>query len=292
MIRRQAYAKVNLFLEITGQRRDGYRRLSTLFQTISLADELAFRVTPGPILLTCSDPALPDDERNLAFRAAVLFKEELREKRGVAIHLIKRIPAGGGLGGGSSDAARVLKTLPTLWKRGVPLRTLASLARRLGADVPFFLQGGTCRATGIGDRLTPLKGLRPFWGVLTHPGFGVSTKKAYGWVRIPLKAERKGSRSLERLLASGRPPSEWVPFLYNRFEEAVFPRYPALQELKQEMIEAGALGALMSGSGSCVFGVAETESQARRVLLKLKRKYTRAWIVHSVSGAGPGFADR
>src|SRR5436190_8446884 len=184
MIRLPAPAKINLFLEITGKRADGYHTLETVFQTVSLADELTFSLQTE-LTLTCSDPRLPTDESNLVMRAARGLREALKEKRGARISLKKIIPTGAGLGGGSSDAATTLLALQKLWRRSLSTSRLARLAASLGADVPFFLKKGLCVATGIGDRLKPLRRLPRTSLVLVYPGFGVSTKAAYARVALP-----------------------------------------------------------------------------------------------------------
>lgn len=284
MIRIRAYAKVNLFLEILGKRADGYHTLSTLFQSISLADELSLSRS-DKIELTCSDPSLPTDDGNLVVRAAKRLQALLRERQGARITLKKNIPLGAGLGGGSSDAAAILSALPRFWRRKLPKNVLVQCARQLGADVPFFLKGGTCAAGGIGDRLTPLPPLPKIWLVLVYPGFGVSTKEAYATVRLPpLKKGNGGGRR-------GDPPNlpftkggdnQWVKYLFNRFEEFVFPNHPALAELKKDLKRAGALGSLMSGSGSTVFGIVESPVQGREILTKMKKRYPQSWLVHTV----------
>src|SRR5437879_6529839 len=190
MIRRIAHAKVNLYLEITGRRPDGYHTLSTLFQTISLGDELTF-APAHKLSLTCSEPTLSVDERNLVMRAARSLRELLQEERGARIHLEKNIPMGAGLGGGSSDAAGALKGLLQLWRRRIGGPALQRLALQLGADVPFFLEGGLCSATGIGEKLKSQKPLQKTWMVLVYPGFRVSTKEAYAKVKLPFVHIRK-----------------------------------------------------------------------------------------------------
>ncbi len=279
VLRVKAYAKVNLFLEITGKRANGYHTLSTVFQTISLADELTLR--PADTLrLSCSDASLPTDERNLAYRAADQFRKLIGERRGVHIHLEKKVPMGAGLGGGSSDAGTLLKALGTWWKKHPSPSLLHRCARRLGADVPFFLQGGTCAAGGIGDRLQGLPALKKTWLVLVYPGFGVNTREAYARVKVPVREERP-IQSLTRWL-SGPQLELWSDRLFNRFEEFVFPGRPTLVQLKQALREGGAQAALMSGSGSSVFGVVENESIGRRVLDSIRKKYPQSWLVHTL----------
>lgn len=268
MLRLAARAKINLFLEITGKRADGYHLLSIVFQTISLADELTFSPA-GDLSLTCSDPTLPTDERNLVMRAALRMREHLKEPRGARIHLEKRVPMGAGLGGGSSDAAAVLKALPKLWHRKIGTSELQRLAVGLGADVPFFLKGGLCRATGIGERLTPLKPLVKTWLVLVYPGFGVSTKEAYAKVKLPYL---KRSARLDQVRQT----------LFNRFEELVFPDHPELPRLKRQLLDAGATAALMSGSGSSVFGLVPSKEVGQSVLTTIRKQYPRSWLVHTL----------
>ena len=269
MIRLAARAKVNLYLEITGRRPDGYHTLSTVFQTISLGDELTFEPAAG-LTLTCSDPALPVDERNLVIRAALRLRETLNEQRGAHIHLEKRVPMGAGLGGGSADAAATLKGLLRLWGRRLSVPAVGKLAVQLGADVPFFLKGGVCAATGIGEKLKPLKPLAKTWMVLVWPGFGVSTKDAYAKVRLPFAAR-----------APRRATDPWKS-LYNRFESLVFPDHPELPRLKQQLLDSGATGALMSGSGSSVFGIATSEARGAQILSILQKTYNHCWLVHTV----------
>jgi 4-diphosphocytidyl-2-C-methyl-D-erythritol kinase len=265
----KAYAKVNLFLEITGKRPDGYHNLSTLFQMISLCDELT--LSPARTLeLSCSDASLPTDDRNLALRAAQLLQSALLESRGARIHLKKNIPMGAGLGGGSSDAACVLTALPKLWKRRVPASLLHRLARGLGADVPYFLQGGTCAASGIGDRLHPMSPLSKTWMVLVYPGFAISTKQAYSNVHLPWRDPRR--------MHQKNP----LQYLFNRFEELLFPDHLELPEIKQRLLELGAHAALMSGSGSSVFGLVQSHARGRQILSQIKPRYPQSWLVHSL----------
>jgi 4-diphosphocytidyl-2-C-methyl-D-erythritol kinase len=269
MIRLAAYAKVNLYLEITGNCPDRYHTLSTLFQTISLADEVTF--SPAQDLeFTCSDPALPVDARNLVLRAATGLRELLKEERGARIHLEKNIPTGAGLGGGSSDAAATLKGLLQLWGRRIGVPACRRLAVGLGADVPFFLKGGLSWATGIGEKLKALKPLPKTWFVLVWPGFGVSTKEAYAKVHLPF-ADPPPRRSTDPMKT-----------LFNRFESLVFPDHPELPRLKQDLLGAGAKGALMSGSGSSVFGIVSSRAEGEKILAQLQSRYPHSWLVHTL----------
>jgi 4-diphosphocytidyl-2-C-methyl-D-erythritol kinase len=235
-----AYAKINWSLRITGKRADGYHDLETLFQTISLHDTLTFTESDR-LSLTCDDPAIPVDESNLVLRAARLLGSP-----SFAIELHKEIPAGGGLGGGSSDAAATLMALS-----GAD-RSLDELALALGSDVPFFLTGGTAYATGRGEVLTPMPRAAGIPLLLLIPEVRVSTAEAFGRVRRfspPLGIDRY--RGMTSLL-------DHAAELVNDFEEPIFAMLPGLRALKDELYEAGAAWAAMSGSGSTIVGAFRT----------------------------------
>ena len=236
-----AHAKINWSLRITGRRADGYHDLETLFQTISLHDTLT--ITPAERLsLTCDDPAVPTDETNLVLRAA-----KLAGSPPVAIHLEKRIPAGGGLGGGSSDAAATLVAL------GAPS---AELALQLGSDVPFFLVGGTAYATGRGEVLTQLRRAAPIPLLLLLPEERVMTAEAFRLLRRfspPIGVERYRAMLDDDLF-------DHAAELINDFEQPIFEKLPRLRALKSRLLDAGAAWAAMSGSGSTIVGAFRSQS--------------------------------
>jgi 4-diphosphocytidyl-2-C-methyl-D-erythritol kinase len=237
----QAYAKINWSLRITGKRADGFHDLETLFQTISLHDTLTFRESDR-LSLTCDDPSIPVDDRNLVLRAARALGAPP-----VAIELKKAIPAGGGLGGGSSDAAAVLVALSKHFGIDKPL---ADLALALGSDVPFFLTGGTAYATGRGEVLTPMPNVDRIPLLLLIPEERVSTASAFAALRHfspPIGVERY------RTIIDGGSLLH-ADELANDFEELIFALLPWLRELKTRLVEAGALWAAMSGSGSTIVG--------------------------------------
>ncbi|MEA2344881.1 MAG: 4-diphosphocytidyl-2-C-methyl-D-erythritol kinase [Thermoanaerobaculia bacterium] len=250
-MRVNAYAKINWSLRITGKRADGFHDLETLFQTISLHDTLTFE-DADHLSLTCDDPTIPVDERNLVIRAAGDAK--------VAIALHKEIPAGGGLGGGSSDAAATLVTL------GKPS---PEIALTLGSDVPFFLTGGTAYATGRGEILTPLPRLAGIPLLLLMPEERVSTARAFGMLRAfspPLGIDRYRAMIEDDLLSHATE-------LVNDFEEPIFAMLPSLRTLKTQLYEAGAAWAAMSGSGSTIVGTfrnAEDRDAARKRFTHLR----------------------
>jgi len=235
-MRVNAYAKINWSLRITGKRADGFHDLETLFQTISLHDTLTFEPSDR-LKLTCDDPTIPVDKRNLVIRAAGNAK--------VAIALHKEIPAGGGLGGGSSDAAATLIALGN---------SSPEIALNLGSDVPFFLTGGTAYATGRGEILTPLPRVTGIPLLLLIPEERVSTARAFGMLRSfspPLGIERYRTMIDDDLLSHATE-------LINDFEEPIFAMLPSLRTLKTQLYEAGAAWAAMSGSGSTIVGAFRT----------------------------------
>ena len=260
----KSFAKINLGLEIVGKRPDGYHDIRTLFQTISLADELDFEPAPDGILdLGGDDPAIAWDRTNLVHRAARLLQGEAGTAKGARIFVRKEIPAGRGLGGGSSNAAATLLALNGMWDLGLKAGDLARLARGLGADVPFFLKGGLCLGEDIGDRLTPLPDLAPLACLLFFPAFPIATSSIYAGVEPSLTSPGKVSKIM-RFLESGD-----FGLLENDLERVILRAYPELERWKSFFREQGALLAQVSGSGSAVFGLfpdtASAEAARRRL---------------------------
>jgi 4-diphosphocytidyl-2-C-methyl-D-erythritol kinase len=240
----RSYAKINWALRITGRRADGFHDLETLFQQISLSDTLTFDEAPR-LTLTCSEPSIPTDETNLVLRAARALNAPP-----VAIHLEKQVPAGGGLGGGSANAAATLVTLDRMFDLRTPRERLAEIALQLGSDVPFFLVGGTAYASGRGELLTPMPQPAPIPLLLLLPEEKMLTKHAFGMLRRfsePLGAERYRAMIEDDLLAHADE-------LVNDFEEPVFAELSRLHALKLRLLGAGAIWAGMSGSGSTMVG--------------------------------------
>lgn len=271
-----AFAKVNLDLRILGVRPDGYHDLRTVFQSLALADTVTVAGARGPLRLTCDDPDVPTDRRNLAWKAASLLWREARLGRGdprnLAIHIQKRIPAEAGLGGGSADAAVTLLALNRLWKLGLDGASLSRLGARVGADVPFFLVGGTALGLGRGDDIYPLADMPKVYVVLIRPGFGVSTVEAYRWYdEEPRRPRRPGHA---KPMPAAWPA--WASALRNELEPAVVRHHPSIARIRQMLLDAGAATAAMSGSGSAVFGLFERADAARRTARDLARP---GWLV-------------
>jgi 4-diphosphocytidyl-2-C-methyl-D-erythritol kinase len=263
-VRLQAYAKVNLALNITGKRDDGYHELRTVFQTISLHDTLDISIarSPNPSVqwMTCSDPELQGKE-NLVLRAIRAISPKIGFEGSLVVHLEKRIPVARGLGGGSSDAAAALIGMLRLTNMELPLPRLMEIAASLGADVPFFLFGGRALAVNRGDEIYPMEdGPKRAIVVVSPKGIGVPTKDAYGWLAPELTRLTKPNR-IWKFCALCWSRQETVS---NDFEGPVFSRHPRLREIRDGLLKRGAANAALAGSGSAVFGVFRNPAQARR----------------------------
>ena len=271
----RAHAKINLDLRVLGPRLDGYHELRTVYQTIALHDVIECVSREGPLAIECDAAGVPLDGSNLVWRAADALWRALRRRtpaRDVLIRLQKNIPLQAGLGGGSADAAATLMALSRLWKVPVRPAQLTDVAATLGADVPFFLAGGTALGLGRGDDIYPLPDLPRTHVVIVRPKFGVSTAEAYGWYDSePRRTVREPAR---RPLPEHWP--EWAFNLRNDLEPAVAGHHPTIGRIKQALMDAGAVVAAMSGSGSAVFGLFERLDAARRTVSDLARP---DWLV-------------
>jgi len=266
-----AFAKINLGLRVLGRRPDGYHEIQTVFQTVTLHDRLSFERLPGGRLeLVCAAADVAADESNLVHRAAAALRERFGVRGGARLELEKMIPAGGGLGGGSADAAAALVGLTKLWGLAAGGDELAGLGARLGADVPFFLTGGTALGTGTGTEITPLEDAPERHLLIVTPGARVSTAEAYKALnaRALTKADRAANLSVSRAESQIRDSLRGV--LTNDFEPAVFGLHPEIARARDALAGAGARPAALSGSGSSVFGVFESGGEAEGALALLR----------------------
>jgi 4-diphosphocytidyl-2-C-methyl-D-erythritol kinase len=253
----RAFAKINLDLQVLGLRPDGYHELRTTFQSIALSDTITFTKTRGPFRIECDDPAFPVDRTNLIWKAAERVLRLARQRdapSGVTVHVEKNVPMQSGLGGGSSNAAATLRALCALWRVRASDAELHHAAARLGADVPYFLVGGTALGFHRGDLLFPLDDIAPAWVVVAVPEFGVSTKEAFGWwdaanTRREGRERQDGRRTRRRNT--------------NDLEGVVAKHHPAITKLVRALTKAGAFHASLSGSGSAVFGMFRRRSDAQ-----------------------------
>mgnify|MGYP003373405765 CR=1 FL=1 len=280
----RAFAKINLDLRILGTLPDGYHEVRTVLQSVRLHDTLTFTPGRGPLVIDCDVPGVPLDGRNLVWKAAALLDHAVRGRRGdpagVRVHLAKRIPAEAGLGGGSSDAAATLLALTRLWRLDLDLPSLLRLGARLGADVPFFLAGGTVLGAGRGDDISPLSEPHRTSVVIVKPPFGVSTPDAYRW--FDEDGPPRQSRARRRLPSSWPP---WAASLRNDLEAPVVRRHPPIRRVARALTGLGADYAAMSGSGSAVFGLFEAADTARTAQAALARRGWNAWVTQTLSRA-------
>ena len=270
--------KVNLILNILGRRPDGFHELETVMHPVKVCDRLVFERVATGVQLTCSHPELPVDASNLVHRAATAFLAAAGIADGVRIHLEKNLPLAGGIGGGSANAAVTFLALNELFGTPLPPEKLHALAAALGSDIPFFLHDRPALATGRGEIVQPLEPLAALQGrafFLCHPGFGISTPWAYqNLARFPAALHGTPGRAgkLVARLQAGDLAGATAEF-YNSLEAPAFDKFPVLALYQEFLRERGALAALMSGSGSTTFALAENLAAAERLAEEFKSKF-------------------
>jgi 4-diphosphocytidyl-2-C-methyl-D-erythritol kinase len=289
----EAPAKINLFLEVRDKRSDGYHNVVTILEPVNLFDEIILRdrplsqSSPTPpagareIKIVSEHPALPLGKENLAFQAASLLQEKFKIARSIQITIHKRIPLSSGLGGGSSDAAAVLLGLNKLWDLKLSYQQLLTFAHQLGADVPFFLRRKRALGKGRGDELELLPQGPKLYFILLSPALEISSEWAYKKLNY-LTKKTQSIRMILPALSSGNIKTIGSN-LYNSLEAGVISRYPVIAEIKKRLLELGACGALMSGSGSSVFGIAEDRRSAEKIYSKIKGDFERVFLLESLS---------
>ncbi len=290
MLHENANAKINLFLDITGRRENGYHELHSCMQTVGLCDTISAEILEAEntqtITIRCSDPTLPTDEKNLVWRAAQMYMQEANiPAYNLDIRIEKRIPVFAGLGGGSADAAAILRLLNRHYKNALSMEQLLALGAKLGADVPFCIHGGTCRCEGIGDILTPIVVHPDYTVLIAKNGDGVSTAEAFRMLDEAYEATPHEIRSAENVysaLAANNAPA-LRNCTYNAFEEVILPIRPLAQELKNIMNAYGAVCTQMSGSGPSVFGIFLSDARAEVCASTLRKKGIFAVACRTVS---------
>lgn len=289
----KGYAKINLGLDVIGKLENGYHLLRSVMQQIDLYDTVELsRLSEAVVIknalpaavtdngmritLTSDSDAVPLDQNNLAYKAARLLLEHDSISEGVHIHITKRIPVAAGLAGGSTDAAAVFMGMNELFGLGHSKDELQELGVKLGADVPFCIMGGTALAEGIGEKLTPIKTMPTMYLVIAKPSIGVSTKYVYENLRL----EQVTHPDTEKILAAmqHKDLAEMTELLGNVLESVTIEKYPLIRELKDAMLETGAVGSLMSGSGPTVFGIFDTMEKAAEAEKRMRRKYPQVFI--------------
>jgi 4-diphosphocytidyl-2-C-methyl-D-erythritol kinase len=285
----RAPAKINLRLRVIGKRADGYHLLDTILLPVSLYDEIDIRkvrqiggktAPKNRLTVSCNDPLVPAGRKNLAHKAAALILSDAKISAQVHIRIHKRIPVGAGLGGGSSDAAATLVGLNRLLRLGYSAKRMEKMSLALGADVPFFVNAAPARARGIGERLSSLRSVPRFWLIILYPKFPVST----AWVYRNLPSKLTKAIANTSINLSSGSPANLNKLLVNDLETVTMGRYPRIGLLKEELARQGAVGTLMSGSGSSVFGIFPSRHSAQRAWRRLRKdKGVQAFLVRVLS---------
>lgn len=289
-VKEKAYAKINLFLDVTNRREDGFHSISTVMHSLSLCDDITVSITGkgkrGVTMLLDGNRRLPTDTRNIAVMAAQLFLDTLCLDFEVSIKLYKRIPISAGLAGGSTDAAAVLRAMNKLFSRPMSEKMLLSLAARVGSDVPYCLRGGTALCEGRGEKITRLPNALKLYTVIAVANERVSTPIAYTTLdemynnfdgSVPSCGPNASSQIIESASTGILPQT-----LYNIFESAILPKYPGATGLKEKLADLGATHTLMSGSGPSVYGIFATENDAVKAQEALTKEGITAFYAQSV----------
>lgn len=269
-MRLQAFAKINLGLDVLGKREDGYHEVRMIMQTIRMYDQLDMRksVEPG-IHLTTNKKYIPVDENNLVWRAAKLMMDTCGIIEGVSIHLHKVIPVAAGMAGGSSDAAATLVGMNRLFHCGLSKEKLMELGVQIGADVPYCVLRGTALAEGIGEKLTVLPPMPDCWILIGKPGISVSTKYVYTTLDLNTDTVHPDIDGMKKALEDGNLYGI-TERMGNVLQDVTIPAYPEVERIKEQMKTLGAVNAMMSGSGSTVFGIFDNEEKAQEACQKLR----------------------
>ena len=276
----KAYAKINISLDIVGKREDGYHLLEMIMQSIDLYDEISIEKQKEDITITCDKQYVPVDERNLAYKAAKLFKEEYNITSGVNININKNIPVCAGLAGGSTDAAAVLKIMNKLFHINASEEKLMELGLKLGADVPYCISGGTAICKGIGEEVTKLKPFKDKILVLVKPPFGVSTKVVYQEFKLDRVRNHPNTNLLINAIENDNL-EEVCSNMKNLLENVTLRKHKVLINIKEEMKRYGSVGTMMSGSGPTVFAFFDDMLSAQRCFEKMKLKYNDVFITRT-----------
>ena len=273
-LREPAYAKVNLTLDVLAKRPDGYHDLESIFQAVSLRDEILLTLGTGESWdLICSDPQIPCDRRNLVWKGAELFCQETGfDPKGLHMEIRKQIPSQAGLGGGSADAAAVLRVLNRCLEKPLSIEALAQMGAKVGSDVPFCVIGGTAFAEGRGERLRPLGTEGKLHYVLVKPSLSFSTPELFRKIDNSSIPKRPNHEAMTKALENGDPVQVGEQ-LCNVFEYAVLEDYPEIGRIKELLLSHGAVGAQMTGSGSVVFAIFQTEGQAQQAHCAIASEY-------------------
>ncbi len=283
LLKLPSFAKVNLHLRVLGKREDGYHEVCTVFQTVSLCDEIAFEPADS-LTLTCDDPAIPVDASNLIIRAAEALRDRVEASAGAKMHLIKKIPSPGGLGGGSSNAATALLGLRRLWDVEVSEEELTEIAVELGSDVPYFLTGGTAIGFGRGEQVEPIREFAHDGVVIVTPPVAISTPNAYSRLGMGYLTKSEAGHTLSVCRTTVSDEVEWQKEVVNDFESTVFADHAEIKTACERLISLGATAAGLSGSGASVFGYFDNEETRQTAIKALGNEANwRSFAVATIS---------
>ncbi|WP_174615336.1 4-(cytidine 5'-diphospho)-2-C-methyl-D-erythritol kinase [Virgibacillus ihumii] len=274
----RAPAKINLSLDVLGKRDDGFHEVEMISTSIDLADRIELMSSVDNVIHVAADNQyVPNDERNLAYKAALAFKNKYQIDKGVQIKITKNIPVSAGLGGGSSDAAAVLRGLNKLWSVGAGKHELALIGSGIGSDVPFCVYGTTAIGTGHGEKIRELPAPPPFLVILAKPNIGISTRHIFPKVNMKEIMHPDTSEVIAAL--EGKDFSKLATAAGNALERVTFSLFPSVEQIKEKMVKAGADGVLMSGSGPTMVGLVQQYSKAKRIYNGLRGFCDEVFVV-------------
>lgn len=280
-IKLDAYAKINLSLDVLFKREDGYHEINTIMQQIDLKDVLILKEIDEGIIIESNHPKLPLDSTNLVYKVWKLLKERYKVDRGVHITIKKNIPLASGLAGGSANAAAVFKGLNELWELNLSQEELLDLGVEIGADIPFCILGGTAQAEGIGEKLKKISSFSDKLVLLANPNICVSTSEVYRELKIDKITKVPNMEELVKSIE--RDDLKYLgDNMVNVLEEVTLKKHTIIKEIKEEMLKCGAIGSLMSGSGPTVFGLFDNEKSLHNCREKLEAKNIKIYVTKTI----------
>ncbi len=278
-----SYSKINLTLNILAKRQDGYHDIETIMQSINLTDRLFIKEEKEGIKIKCTHPQVPIDNQSLAYKSAEKILSRYRITKGVKIEIEKNIPLASGMAGGSANSASILLGINKLFDLNLSNKDLREIAEELGMDVPFCIQNGTALAYHKGEKVIPLSPINPpLWVIVINPGFKISSEWAYNNIDLDqIKKEKNNTKDMIKALKKGEH-EEIANNLFNSYDGLMIKKDPEIEKIKDRLIKEGVLGALMSGSGPTVFGIARNKEHALKIYERLKSEFISIWVVRTV----------
>jgi 4-diphosphocytidyl-2-C-methyl-D-erythritol kinase len=280
----RAAAKINLAIDVLRKRPDGYHDVSMIMQSVALYDTITVRALKGEIKVTSNSDKIPSDKTNIAYKAAEYLKIKYNVKEGVHINIDKSIPVAAGLAGGSTDAALTLKLLNKAWDLRLSKNELLEAGKKLGSDVPFCIQGGTALAEGLGEKLTTLKGIPDCLILLAKPPVSISTKEVYEGLKLEEVKQRPDIKDMIRCI-DANDLEGIAANMCNVLETVTIKKCPQIQEIKDKLVEYGAQGSMMSGSGPTVFGIFKDNASAYNAYDHIKDMVSDVFVVRTINQA-------